>query len=121
MAFHVPEKDRIKKGPLASMESFGNNGAFALRIKTGKKPYAEEVYAIASDGEGWEHVSVTAQGKCPTWEQMCLVKSIFWDEEDCVIQFHPPKSEYVNLHPHCLHLWRPTSEAVPTPPRWMIG
>jgi hypothetical protein len=116
VAFHVPEKNRIKTGPMGSTSAFGNNGAFALRLRNG-----HDLYVIASDGEGWEHVSVSARGKCPTWEQMCIVKSVFWDEEDCVIQYHPPKSEYVNLHPNCLHLWRPTLETIPRPPTWMIG
>ena len=38
---------------------------------------------------------------------MCFIKDVVWDEEDVVIQYHPQKSEYVTLHGHCLHLWRP--------------
>jgi hypothetical protein len=26
------------------------------------------------------------------------------------LQFHPAKSEYVNLHNHCLHIWQPPKE-----------
>lgn len=115
MAFCVPEKSRLVTGRQGSSAAFGNNGAFLLKVRN------KELFAIASDGGGWEHVSVTSEGKCPTWEQMCIIKSIFWDEEDCVMQYHPPKSEYVNVHPHCLHLWRPTLEVMPRPPRWMIG
>ncbi|TXH71415.1 MAG: hypothetical protein E6Q83_03625 [Thiothrix sp.] len=66
-------------------------GAFfiqSLKLKQALK-------VIASVEEGWEHVSVSLGNRCPTW-----------DEEDMVIQFHPAKSEYVNLHPHALHLWR---------------
>lgn len=61
---------------------------------------------IASVEEGWEHVSVSLGNRCPTWDEMCFVKNLFWDEEDMVIQFHPAKSEYINLHPYALHLWR---------------
>jgi len=61
---------------------------------------------MASDGAGWEHVSVSMPDKCPTWNQMCFIKAMFWGEEDAVIQIHPVNSEYVNHHPHCLHLWR---------------
>lgn len=86
---------------------------------------------IATDGDdgllnsGWEHVSVhgeTARGIfTPTWSQMCYIKDLFWDEEDCVVQFHPPKSQYVNHHKNCLHLWRKTNENWPTPPKILIG
>lgn len=54
-----------------------------------------------------EHVSVVVSNKrTPTWEEMCFVKDIFWDDTDEVIQIHPKKSEYCNLHTTCLHLWR---------------
>ena len=46
---------------------------------------------------------------------------MFWDEEDCVVQYHPPKSDYVNIHKNCLHLWRPTDGELPRPPKIMIG
>lgn len=46
---------------------------------------------------------------------------MFWDAEDVVMQLHPAQSVYVNHHPGCLHLWRPVSIAIPTPPAWMVG
>jgi hypothetical protein len=51
---------------------------------------------------------------------MCFVKDLFWREDECVIQYHPPKSEYVNLHPYTLHLWRPVNIELPLPPRVSI-
>jgi hypothetical protein len=69
----------------------------------------------------WEHVSVSVRGRNPTWDEMCYVKNLFWDEEECVIQYHPPKDRYVNYHPFCLHLWRPLNAAVPMPPQILIG
>lgn len=52
---------------------------------------------------------------------MCMVKRIFFDPEDTVIEYHPAESEYVNLHPYCLHMWRPKFAKVPIPPSWMVG
>lgn len=66
---------------------------------------------------GWEHVSVSYPNRCPTWEEMCTVKDMFWNEEECVVQYHPPKSEYVNNYPYCLHLWRKSGENFETPPK----
>ena len=52
---------------------------------------------------------------------MCFVKTVFWDREDCVVQFHPPESEYVNDHPFCLHLWRPVGVVIARPPALTVG
>jgi len=76
-----------------------------------------------SNGDGWEHVSVSTRGRCPNWDEMVFVKNLFWDPDDVVMQLHPAASEYVNCHPFCLHLWRPTTPGVsiPTPPRLLVG
>ena len=76
---------------------------------------------IAYDGQGWEHVSVSLSHRTPNWREMCFIKDLFWDEEDVVIQYHPKKSEYVNLHNNYLHLWRPIGVELPTPPKELVG
>ena len=60
------------------------------------------------DEGGWEHVSVAPGQRriTPSWEEMCLIKDIFFYDEECAVQYHPPKSQYVNVVPNCLHLWR---------------
>ena len=116
--FKVPNEHRIKDvGPWSSNDSDGNNGAFKFLLRRKK------CLVIASDGMGWEHVSISLpkENRCPTWEEMCLIKDMFWDEEDCVVQYHPPKSDYVNQHPFTLHLFRPTEQVLPQPPSIMIG
>lgn len=115
MAFKVPEQYRVMCGVMASTSLHGNNGAFRI-------PIAGRVWrVIASDGAGWEHVSISTAGAPPTWAVMCEIKALFWSEEDCVIQYHPAKSEYVNCHPNCLHLWRPIGVALPIPPSYLVG
>lgn len=88
----------------------------------GGKTYGTEIHIgkwvgsaiFGYDEGGWEHVSVCPyNGKIPTWEDMCAVKDIFWDEEEAVIQIHPKKSEYVNALENCLHLWRHTEIELP--------
>lgn len=63
---------------------------------------------VISSGAGseWEHVSVSKAYETPSWDHMCLVKDLFWREDETVIQFHPTKSKYKNLHPFVLHLWK---------------
>jgi hypothetical protein len=70
---------------------------------------------------GWEHVSVSLEHRAPTWEEMCVVKNLFWEDDEWVVQFHPDKAFYVNYHPHCLHLWRPMRQRLPTPPTILVG
>ena len=111
----APEQYRIKTGPMASDESYGNNGCFII-------PYQSFMLnVIASDGQGWEHVSVSLPGRTPNWSEMCFVKDLFWHENDCVVQFHPPKREYVNNHPNCLHLWKQIGKQIETPPTLLVG
>lgn len=117
--FKVPEQYRVRAGILTSTQDDGCNGFFLLpnMTKNGKPKLTISV----SDGAGWEHVGVSLSFRTPTWEEMQYVKMMFWDEDDCVVQFHPPKSQYVNCHPFCLHLWRPTSSSIQAPPAILVG
>lgn len=120
--FHAPEKYRVSGyhamyGNLDDMKG-SNFGVFRIPAAL-RRSY--ELRIIASEGEGWEHVSVSTAVRCPTWDEMCYVKNLFWDDEDCVVQYHPPKADYINNHPHCLHLWRPTEVEIPRPPSILVG
>lgn len=68
-----------------------------------------------STGSGWDHVSVGRKDRIPLWVEMCWIKDRFFAPEDCVVQFHPPASKYVNTHPNVLHLWRQQDGAFPLP------
>lgn len=72
-------------------------------------------------GVMWDHVSVSLPSRCPTWEEMCRVKELFWGQEECVVQYHPPKSDYVSNHRFCLHLWRWVGGEMPRPPSIFVG
>lgn len=70
---------------------------------------------------GWEHLSVSMSNKTPSWDQMCMMKDIFWGEDEACVEYHPRKEDYVNMHKHCLHIWKPTEECLPTPPSILVG
>jgi hypothetical protein len=96
-------------------------GAFRL-----PGPYLDSLLIIASPGDAnenipWEHVSVSLKNRCPNWKEMCFVKDLFWEEEEAVMQLHPPRSQWINNHPFCLHLWRPVEEKIPLPPPVAVG
>jgi hypothetical protein len=126
MAFHVPE---LSRGSVMCRPDYwgtaadGNNGAFDVESP---EP-GWRLALVASDGGGWEHVSVHAYNtirtkqRVPTWKEMSYVKRLCWDGEDVVMQLHPRESEYVNAHPHVLHLWRPTATTIPEPPAIFVG
>lgn len=132
MTFKVPNEYRKRTGPLASDDSIGLCGAFEIPVKRRKvKEKKFTLVCIADDGchgfkliESWEHVSCYKHDGLkryiPSWHDMCFVKSLFWDEEDCVVQYHPPKSDYVNHNPFVLHLWRPVELPLPLPPKELV-
>jgi hypothetical protein len=113
------EDGRIRHGPYRSDTRYGCTGMFMIQ-----GPCGAELAIMASEGDDefpWEHVSVSTQRRPPNWEEMCFVKDLFWNEEEVVMQLHPSKSEYVNYHPHCLHMWRPTKAEIPLPPSILVG
>lgn len=92
-------------------------GLFFIKVSTHKTPLK---VILAPIGQEWEHVSVSLPNRCPTWEEMCIVKDIFFGNR-VAVQFHPEKDEYVNNHPYCLHLWASNNKAIETPPSILVG
>ncbi len=81
----------------------------------------QKLRVIASNGEGWDHVSVSRATRCPNWPEMCHVKGLFFRDDECAMQLHVPESDHVNNHQYCLHLWRPHILEIPRPPSAMVG
>lgn len=108
---------RVLSGPWKSKPGEQSHGQFFVEFES------HTLTVLACDGsvDGWEHVSVSLRNRCPNWREMCFIKSLFWEEEDAVIQIHPPKSQYVNNHPYCLHLWRNTRVQMELPPWTAVG
>jgi hypothetical protein len=81
----------------------------------------QSLRVIASSGSGWEHVSVSRSNRCPNWPEMEFIKRKFFGDDETVMQLHVPRSEHINEHPYCLHLWRPQHVPIPRPPDWMVS
>lgn len=113
------QANRVREGQMASDESFGMAGAFRLIGPGGVLLLA--VSSGVDHEHGWEHVSVSAKDRCPSWPEMCWVKDLFWDKTEMAVQYHPPESEYVDFHPHCLHMWKPIGMTIPMPPTLLVG
>lgn len=117
----IVEAGRVREGPYGSDASSGLQGAFFVRALTGIR-----LKIIACDGadpeaRGWEHVSVSCEGRCPDWEEMVFVKELFWNNTETVVQFHPQKEKHINVHPYVLHLWKRVDREFELPPPELIA
>jgi len=113
---------RIVDGLMSSTDEQGLTGAFLIPTTIPQR----RIFIVSSGTDnytGWEHVSahvIERKNKkvkevVPTWAEMCFVKSVFWKPEECVIQYHPSKSQYVDCHPFTLHLWKQINKEFPIP------
>ncbi len=67
------------------------------------------------EGEGWDHVSVSLEGRTPNWREMEHVKRMFFKEDEWAMQLHAPPAKHISIHPYVLHLWRPSHQPIPIP------
>lgn len=119
------------KGLNELYENLQNRNDFEI-IRTGfdggmgifTKGQLKDMTVIWSFGGGWEHVSIDGKRRMPTWNEMCQLKDMFFNDDEYCVQYHPPKSEYVNMIDYCLHIWKPIekySGVLPIPPTIFTG
>ncbi|MGE0289339.1 MAG: hypothetical protein AB7I42_24095 [Bradyrhizobium sp.] len=75
-----------------------------------------QIRVIASNGGGWDHVSVSLSDRTPTWNEMELVKRSCFKDDETAVQFHVPPGIHKNVHEHCLNIWRDQSTPYRLPP-----
>ena len=98
-------------------KSYPRSKVGSFRIPLNSHDIALVIADNGMQNRDWEHVSVSLPNRCLTWDEMCKIKDMFFEDEEAVFQIHPPKSEYVDFHEYCLHLWKP--KGVPFPrPHW---
>lgn len=115
--FRTPMMADSPPGCFGGCFCFLHNGKMLNCIATdGKDP------DLSKPEQVWEHVSchcvdpVFKKEQTPTWEQMSYVASLFWEEDELLVQYRPAKKDYVNVHEHVLHWWKPVFLEIPTPP-----
>lgn len=123
--FIAPEKFRVQ--PAGYESQAGDTwGSFFIPARDA---HGRSLRILADGGEltGWEHVSVSVEGDkrgtrtyVPNYLEMSLVKNLFWAPEACVVEFHPPKADHINLHSGVLHLWRWRGGQFPMPPKILV-
>lgn len=120
--YHLPPNVVRDQSPqtLAFYGSAGDegNGAFWTVSCIDGAP----MRVVASNGGGWDHVSVSRRNRCPNWPEMEQIKRAFFKDDETAIQFHVPPVDHRNLHHFCLHLWRPNDgREIPRPPGEMVA
>jgi hypothetical protein len=52
---------------------------------------------------------------------MDAIKRLFFHDTETVMQLHVARTSHINLHPFCLHLWRPQTmdEIQDNKERWL--
>jgi|SRR5262245_16916740 len=75
---------------------------------------------IASNGGGWDHVSVSRPARIPSWTEMEFVKRTFFKDDEVAMQLHVTPADHINLNPNVLHIWRPHEDTIPLPPDYYV-
>ncbi len=122
----VIEEGRDRRdGPYAS-KAGDDYGSFRLRAPTGAvltviacAGDADEFRRLGSD-VAWDHVSVSTPNRTPSWAEMDWVKRLFFADDECAVQFHPPVADHINVHEFTLHLFRSVGMSFPMPPKCVV-
>lgn len=61
---------------------------------------------VEADEKNWIHLSVSKRKQYPSWDELVQVKELFLGKDSLAIQVLPPRVEWVNFHPFCLHLYQ---------------
>lgn len=110
--------EEINKHRIRISKHIGDEGCGAFVV-----PYNNKIFrCIISGYYGWEHLSISLINvdRTPTWSEMCYFKDFFFNEDECLVQYHPAKKDCVNIHPYVLHMWRPLGENIKMPPKYMV-
>ena len=61
--------------------------------------------APMDDGRRWLHFSLVHRHSVPTWSDLVAAKEALLGPETKAILVIAPRSQWVNIHPNCLHLF----------------
>lgn len=60
---------------------------------------------IVSLDDGLWHMSISFPNRLPTYDELKKARYKYLPEVHYAAQIFPPESEFVNVHPYCIHLW----------------
>lgn len=100
---------RVLQGNVQRVDGYTNAGRYVVRLDGARLTVIVEVEVV--DSKLWAHLSVGGGfvERLPSWKELRWCKEYFLGDRRA-IQVLPPRAEYVNLHPHVLHLYAPLEE-----------
>lgn len=98
-------KPRTTQANVRVLGDFANALKCLVRLNGVKLTTILEVECI--DGELWGHLSVCGQqpARVPSWDEFRWCKEYFLGGDRKAVQVLPARAQYVNVHPHVLHLY----------------
>lgn len=100
-AARFPARVMLGDGRVLEKQPFGAHACYSTR---------DGMRVMVSDDEGphgtLRHVSVSYRARDPRWAELQLVRAAFFDDDQDVMMMLPRRGRYVNVHPHCFHLWQ---------------
>jgi hypothetical protein len=60
---------------------------------------------IVSIDDGLWHLSISTHDCSPSYNEIKEARYKYIPDDVTMAQLFPPKSEFVNIHPYCHHLW----------------
>lgn len=64
-------------------------------------------------GIGW-HLSISAPARYPTWDEIADARYRFVPDDVLMAMLLPPRADYANVHPNCMHLYEIERRRWPT-------
>lgn len=71
------------------------------------------VTAAVEDTDRWGallHVAMSYPNRDPSWDEIKVVREAFFPDDMDVSMILPRQADYINVHPHCFHLWQMPTE-----------
>ncbi|MBC7340853.1 MAG: hypothetical protein H5U02_00100 [Clostridia bacterium] len=60
---------------------------------------------VGRSDAGW-HLSISHPDRYPTWDEIKEARYLLVPDNVTMAMLLPPKTEYVNVHKNCFHLWQ---------------
>lgn len=120
---HVTDIDRWRDRSGHVFDYYGGIGDETCGVFNLPSPIDQvSMHIVASQGEGWDHVSVSRSNRCPNWIEMEHVKRLFFAPNEVAMQLHVAAADHLSVHAYCLHIWRPNDgREIPLPPKMMVA
>lgn len=81
-----------------------------MEYRTGMFRDGAYTIIVSKDAGNW-HLSISHPAKIPPYEVLKKARYRYLPNDVTMAQLFPPKEQFVNIHPYCLHLWE-----IPTEP-----